>query len=167
MFTGAVVGIGVLFLTTAFWRALAYDSNVSWFADTIQWWDAAMAVVALFVAGLLAGWVSGRRGWTSGLLNGLTVWGLVLAASTVVAGVGPAVSILTLLQASQEIGGTNNAIWAAFAAYGIGMVAAVFGGSIGGGLPRPAGLDTATVEEVDLRDRDRAPAEDEAVSATR
>ena len=100
---GAVMAIGLLFLLTSFWQALAFSSDVTWFADTIYWWNAISSIVALFVAGLLAGWLAGTRGWGAGLLNGVTAWGLLITG-TVVFGVGSAAATATLAQAGGQFG---------------------------------------------------------------
>lgn len=156
VFAGAVIAIGLLFLLTSFWQALAYSSDITWFADTIDWWDAASSIVCLFIAGLLAAWLAGTRGWGAGLLNGLTAWGLLITG-TVVFGVGSAVATTTLARSSASIGNPEpGSFWPVFVAYIIGVVMASIGGVIGGYLPRPQSLFHHIGADRSMADRDDA-----------
>ena len=155
------MAIGLLFLLTSFWQALAFSSDVTWFADTIYWWNAISSIVALFVAGLLAGWLAGTRGWGAGLLNGVTAWGLLITG-TVVFGVGSAAATATLAQAGGQIGNPEpGSMWPVFIAYGIGVICAAVGGVIGGYVPLPQTVFHRMGADVDLGDRDRQRGRDD------
>jgi len=128
------VAIGLLFLATSLWNALAFTSNYAWFADNLAWLNAATAVITLLVAGLLAGWLC-RRGVVAGAMNGLTVWGVLITGS-VVFGVGSAFPLTTLSQAGRDVTSAQpGSLWPTFAAYGIGLLAAVVGGVLGALIP--------------------------------
>src|SRR5205814_4364612 len=75
VFGGAVLGLGLLTLLSAFWFALAYGSKVAGVRDNIEWYIGISAIVSLFIAGYLSGFLSSTRGWGAGLMNGLTIWG--------------------------------------------------------------------------------------------
>src|SRR5205085_5436050 len=81
VFSGAIIGLALLTLLSGLWLALAYGSNVSSVAGNLNWFIGATAVVALLVGGLLAGYLSGVRGVGTGMLHGLTLWGLLLIAT--------------------------------------------------------------------------------------
>ena len=93
VFAGVVLGLALLALLTTLWFALAYNSVSTWSATTSNG-SIGGAVAALFIGGLLAGWLSGVRGAGSGFFNGITMWG---PSSIVAVAVGPAVfNILNL-----------------------------------------------------------------------
>ncbi|MDV6012735.1 hypothetical protein [Haloechinothrix sp. LS1_15] len=130
---GAVIGIGVMVLLSSLWVAIAQD--VTAVSNNLHWYSFVSAVVALLIAGLFAGWLSGVRGPGTGLLHGLTVWGLVLVASVAF----PLPATLRLFDVFQaelpEIGAGPT--WASFFGILIGLIAAVIGGLLGGALTRP------------------------------
>jgi len=144
------ISIGLLFLMTSFWNALAYSRGQAWFADNISWLNAATAVITLFLGGILAGWFA-RRGMFAGLMNGLTVWGVLITGS-VVFGVGSALPLSTLTQASSDVSNAQpGSYWPTFVAYGIGLLAAGLGGLLGAGL---SGSDVNRGDDaLDLRQR--------------
>ena len=75
VFAGSVIAIGLLFLLTSLWQALAFSSDVTWFADNIAWWNAASSIVVLLIAGVLASWLAGTRGWARGCSTGSQLGG--------------------------------------------------------------------------------------------
>src|SRR5262249_10256611 len=124
------IAIGLLFLVTSLWNALAFSSQVSWFHDHIDWLNAITAAVVLLIGGFLAGWLA-RRGFLAGGINGLTVWG-VLVTGAVVFGVGSALPFTQLSNAGRNVNDAQpGSFWPTFVAYGVGLVVAVFGGFIG------------------------------------
>ena len=135
---GAVIGLAVMVLLSSFWVALAQGSGIDAVDRNLHWYGFGTAVVALLLAGLVAGWLSGVRGAGAGLFHGLTVWGLILVGTIVI----------TIPQAFQlfqaftspvpELGA--GPLWATFLSLLIGLVAAAVGGTLGGGLPRPGWL---------------------------
>src|SRR5690606_2985930 len=71
---GAAVGLGVMALLTSFFVALGSETQTV--ANNLQWWGFLSALVALFVAGVLAGALSRAHGPGTGLLHGITAWGV-------------------------------------------------------------------------------------------
>jgi hypothetical protein len=143
LFAGALVGVAMLVTLMSLWRAIGIDSEVDWVRDNVEWFGFASAVFALFVAGLLSGWLSTVNGPGSGLLQGLAVWGLILAGS-IVFDLPEGLRFFQLGAApfQQE---TRFDLWATFGSYAGGLVTAVMGGAIGASLPR-AGLATDLFE---------------------
>jgi hypothetical protein len=146
IFGGAVIGLGLLTLLTALWFALAYGSHVSGVRQNLEWYVGISAIVSLFVAGYLSGFLSSTRGWGAGLMNGLTIWGLLLIA-TVGIGVPALLNVFNINSvvgsqaaaggASLRVFGVSSApLWATFWSTIIGLVAAAIGGALGGATPR-------------------------------
>jgi hypothetical protein len=133
VFAGGVIGAGFMALISSLWLAIAYQSDVSYIARTLSWWIGGTAIAALFLAGLLAGWLSGIRGPAVGWLDGLTVWGLTVIAVLSVSVPG-ALRLLNVTRFAPN-GGT---LWAGFWSLLIGCIAAAIGGAIGGAMPRRA-----------------------------
>jgi hypothetical protein len=166
VFGGAVIGLALLALLTTLWFALAYGSGVDQILTNLEWYVGISAIVCLFLAGLMAGWLSGVQGAGSGFFNGVTIWALMLVA-TVTVGVPAIINVFNLGRIGTidaTTGGLltqsdDTVLWATFAAILGGMVAAGLGGMIGGTLTRPATahlLDQPTVIDDDLDDRNRA-----------
>lgn len=167
VFGGAVLALGLLVLLTAFWFALGYGSEVGAVRDNLEWYVGGSAIVSLFVGGVLAGWLSGVRGWGPGIVNGLTIWALLLIATFTV-GVPSVLNVFSLGRITNAVGGANGAIlapgvdsamWASFWALLIGFFTAAIGGAIGGALTRPAevygpgrGTDEGYEEEEEVVD---------------
>jgi hypothetical protein len=146
IFGGAVLGLGLLTLLSALWLALAYGSNVASVRQNIEWYVGISAIVSLFAAGYLAGWLSGTRGWGAGMINGLTIWGLLLIA-TLGIGVPALLNVFNIGQVVGQAGSTGaNALrsgvsgatlWASFWSMLGALFAAGLGGALGGATPRP------------------------------
>jgi hypothetical protein len=94
--------------------------------------------MALLIAGLMAGWLSGVRGAGAGLFHGLTVWGLILLGTIVIAIPQAFQPFAAFTSPLPELGA--GPLWATFLSLLIGLVAAAAGGMLGGGLSRPAWL---------------------------
>jgi hypothetical protein len=145
VFGGTVLGIALLALLSALWFALAYASGVDQIRANLAWYVGISAIVCLFVAGLLAGWLSGVNGVGSGFFNGVTIWGLMLIA-TVTVGVPAILNVFNLGRVGTldtTTGGllaqsSDTVLWATFASILGGLVASGIGGMIGGALTRPA-----------------------------
>jgi hypothetical protein len=145
VFGGAVLGIALLALLTTLWFALAYGSNVTQIQTNLEWYVGISAVVCLFLAGLMAGWLSGVHGAGSGFFNGVTIWALMLI-TTVTVGVPAILNVLNLGRIGTldtTTGGLlaqsdSTVLWATFASILGGLVASGLGGMIGGALTRPA-----------------------------
>jgi hypothetical protein len=165
VFGGAVIGIALLALLTTLWFALAYGSGMDQIRDNLEWYVGGSAIACLFVAGLLAGWLSGVNGAGSGFFNGVTIWALMLIIVLSV-GIPAVLNVLNLGRVTAlevDTGGLlangEDVLWATFLSILGGLVACGLGGMIGGALTSPANAhlvddveDTAVVERTD-RDR--------------
>ena len=174
VFAGVVLGLALLALMTTLWFALAYNSGVDTIPDNLEWFIGGTAVAALFIGGLLAGWLSGVRGAGSGFFNGITMWGLILIVAVAIGlpavfnifDLGPVTSI------SDEGGligtGVDDTLWATFFTILGGFLASGLGGLIGGAVTMPANaqLQRAAVvddedHDHDVRDRDHVDVRDD------
>jgi hypothetical protein len=170
VFAGTLLGLATLALLSSLWLALARASNVDVVANNIEWFIGGSAVFCLFLAGLLAGYLSGVRGAGTGFWHGATIWGLLLFA-TLSLGIP---TILNLFNVNQIASGVQSAtttptdpavygaLWGTFWTILGGFVAAGLGGAIGGAVTRDADRvvqyedqRTATREPVVVRDDDR------------
>ena len=166
VWAGLVWTIGVMVLLSSLWLALGFGgSEIDVFADNIEWWLAGTAILALLIGGIVAGWAPRARGAGAGLLNGMTVWGLLLTISIVI-GVpsvlgGAAIVGDTLQAADNATGGLaldgTASLWATFWTALIGFATAALGGVIGGNLPKR----DETLEPYDTRDEMRRDRDDE------
>lgn len=154
---GGIIGLSLLALLAALWLALAYGTGAETIQSNLDWFITLSAVVALFVGGLLAGWLSGVPGFAPGLFNGLAVWAVVLTISLVVGTPG---AMQTMQLPSDPSAVAGQALWAAFAAMLIGALAAALGGGTGGMMTRPAFVYAAP-EATGRRTADRAPRDQE------
>ncbi|HUH08365.1 MAG TPA: hypothetical protein VML96_11270, partial [Egibacteraceae bacterium] len=145
----------LLLLLTALWIAMAYAGGIEAMQDNLAWWTAGSAVVAMFVGGMLAGWLSGVPGAGSGFFNGLAVWALILIASLLIGVPGALqaanLDAITVNGAEVELATQGNALWATFFSLLIGALAAGLGGAIGGAVTRPAFAQAAQHVERDER----------------
>lgn len=137
----AVITIALLTVLSTLWGALAYGTGVTLVEDNLSWFVGGSAIVATFLGGLVAGWLSGVPGAGVGALHGLTVWGLILVASMVVAVPGLVGTLGRVAFTPQvDTQATGEALWVTFLALLVGALAAVLGGAIGGLLTRPAAV---------------------------
>jgi len=146
VFAGTLLGLATLALLSSLWLALARASNVAFVQDNIEWFIGGSAVFCLFLAGLLAGYLSGVRGGGTGFLHGATIWGLLLFA-TLSLGIP---TILNLFNVNQIANGVETAattptdpavygaLWGTFWTILGGFVAAGLGGALGGAMTRDA-----------------------------
>jgi hypothetical protein len=171
VFAGAVWALAITVLLSALWLALAYGSEVHGVRANIEWFLAGSAMFALLVGGFIAGWLPGVRGWTPGLINGMTVWGLMLTVSLLIgipSIIGGAAAFGGNILGSVANGGArgvattqaaDTSLWAGFWTALVGFVLAAIGGAIGGATPRDDGMyqtferDDSRMEVVD-DDRD-------------
>ena len=161
VFAGVVLGLALLALVTTLWFALAYNSGVDMIRDNLEWFVGGTAVAALFVGGLLAGWLSGVRGAGSGFFNGITMWGLILIVAVAV-GLPAVFNVLNLgrvTSITDEAGligtGVDESLWASFWTILGGFVASGLGGLIGGAVTMPANAHLQRDVDDDYRDRER------------
>jgi hypothetical protein len=145
VFAGTLLGLATLALLSSLWLALARASNVDVIGRNIEWFIGVSAVVCLFLAGLLAGYLSGVRGAGPGFLHGATIWALLLIV-TVSVGVPAILNVFNLGQLTRDVQttttvtdqGVYNALWGTFWTILGGFLAAGIGGAIGGALTRDA-----------------------------
>jgi hypothetical protein len=166
VFGGAILGIALLAALTSLWFALAYASGVEEIRTDLEWYLTGSAVASVFVAGLLAGWLSGVRGAGSGFFHGITIWALMVTL-TVSIGIPATFNVFNLGRVVDL--GTNGGLldpnadtvlWATFYAIVGGLVASGLGGAIGGAMTRPANahlVDEQAEPTVVLGDRPARP----------
>jgi putative membrane protein (TIGR04086 family) len=143
VFAGAVLALGLLALLSLLWFALAYGSEITGVRENLQWYVGISSIFCLFVGGILAGWLSGVRGWSAGAINGLTMWALLLIA-TLSIGVPSVLNVFslgTLGTAVGEVDGliapaVDSALWASFWSMLAAFFTAGLGGAIGGSAAR-------------------------------
>jgi hypothetical protein len=165
VFAGGVLGTALLALLTTLWFALAFNSDIETVRVNLEWYVGITAIVSLFIAGVLAGWLSGVRGAGTGFFNGLTVWGLILIVALAV-GIPAVFNVFNLGRVSaitDETGLTGSAadaaLWASFWTILGGFLASGLGGMIGGALTMPANaqLQSGPMDRtVDVRHGDDA-----------
>ena len=146
VFAGTLLGLATLALLTSLWLALARASNVTMVQDNIEWFIGGSAVFCLFLAGLLAGYLSGVRGGGTGFLHGATIWGLLLFA-TLSLGIPTVLNVFNVNQIATNVQSATTTptdpavygvLWGTFWTILGGFVAAGLGGAIGGAMTRDA-----------------------------
>jgi hypothetical protein len=143
VFGGLVLGLAMLLLLSTLWLALAYGSEVGTVRDNLGWFMGASAVVSLFVAAILTGYLSGVRGAGPGLLHGLTLWGLLMLLSVTV-GIPALLNVFGLNALATgattvdtlSSRGSDGTLWVTFWTLIGGFVAAGLGGMIGASFTR-------------------------------
>lgn len=144
VFGGLVLGLALLMVLSTLWLALGYGSEIATIRDNLGWFVGISAIVSLFVAGILTGYLSGVRGTGPGLLHGLTLWGLLMLASVTV-GIPALLNVFGLNQLVQTGATTANALtntsndgtlWVSFWTLLGGFIAAGLGGMIGASFTR-------------------------------
>lgn len=135
VFAGALVGIGIMVLLTALWLALAAGTGPAWVVANLTWIFRGTAIFAILLAGFLAGWFAVGRGPGSGLLHGLTVWGLITTAAVLLFPNFGVLGVLGGLPGIAGAGGNAAGVWTVFWSTLIGLGAALVGGLLGGPLP--------------------------------
>ncbi len=135
---GAAISVGLMILLSALWLALAFGSEVDSVADNLDWLMAATAVAALFVGGYVAGRWSGVPGAGPGVIQGFTLWAVVVITSLAV-GIPSVLNVLNVGRIATQVDGTgaiaqgvDTTLWASFIAMAAALVASVLGGMVGG-----------------------------------
>ena len=162
VFAGTLLGLATLALLSSLWLALARASNVDVVANNIEWFIGGSAVFCLFLAGLLAGYLSGVRGAGTGFWHGATIWGLLLFA-TLSLGIPTILNLFNVNQIATDVQSATTtptdpvvygALWGTFWTILGGFVAAGLGGAIGGAVTRD---DDRVVRYEDQRMTSREP----------
>lgn len=179
---GLVLGLALLALLSSLWLALAYGSEVSTVLDNLEWFVGISGIVALFVASVLTGYLSGVRGLGTGMMHGFTLWGALLII-TLTIGIPSVLNVFSLGQITSQradglltTGDAETALWAGFWTILGGFVAAGIGGAVGGAMSRGVRTRTRTVvldeaadrQDDQVEDRDTAVVRDDedAIAAT-
>jgi len=162
IFAGAVIGLALLVVLTTLWFAMAYGSEMASVRDNLRWFVGGSAIASLLIGGIIAGYGSGVRGTGSGILHGITIWGMLLIVIVAV-GIPSVNTIFNLGRVATQVTdqsaqgvvatGSDSALWATFWSIVGGFVAAAIGGAIGGGLARARRPETVTRRD----ELDRAP----------
>jgi hypothetical protein len=154
VFAGTIIGLALTLLAGSLWSALAFASHRAVFYNHLAWWFAGTGIVATFIAALVAAAVSGNRGLSAGLANGVTTWGLLVIGSF-----AGGIAALVSYGASRPItvNGTRVAVttvrpWTTFWALLIAFGVAVIGGAIGG-FSRRSRVAVVSGGDIDLRER--------------
>ena len=160
VFAGVVLGLALLALVSTLWFALAFNSDIGTIRVNLEWYVGGTAVVALFIGGLLAGWLSGVRGAGSGFFNGVTMWGLILIVALAI-GIPAVFNVFNLGRVTAITDGTtitgsgvDTALWASFWTILGGFLASGLGGLIGGALTMPANAQLSAVRDDRVTDYD-------------
>jgi hypothetical protein len=144
VFAGAILALGLLALLAVLWFALAFGSEISGVRDNLQWYLGISSIFCLLIGGILAGWLSGVRGWGAGTINGLTMWALLLIATFSV-GVPSVLNVFSLGALGAAVGepgggliapAVDSALWASFWSILAAFFTAGIGGAIGGSFAR-------------------------------
>jgi hypothetical protein len=156
VFAGTLLGLATLALLTSLWLALAHASNVDMIQRNLEWFIGGSAVGCLFLAGLLAGYLSGVRGAGTGFLHGATIWGLLLLL-TLMVGIPAILNVFGIGQLTQDVQNTTtqtttnpavySALWGTFWTILGGFLAAGIGGAIGGAMTRDADQQVVRVDD--------------------
>ncbi len=155
VFAGTLLGLATLALLTSLWLALAHASNVDMIERNLEWFIGGSAVGCLFLAGLLAGYLSGVRGAGTGFLHGATIWGLLLLL-TLLVGIPAILNVFGVGQLTQDVQNTTttttnpavySALWGTFWTILGGFLAAGIGGAIGGAMTRDADQQVVRVDD--------------------
>jgi hypothetical protein len=152
VFAGLTLGLGLLMLLTALWLALGLGSNVSTIGNNLDWFIGVSAVVSLFVAGILTGYMCGVGGAGTGFIHGLALWALLMLV-TVIIGIPSILNLFGMhdlanrvLTGNLSVGSTGAPFWTSFWTILGGFVAAGIGGLLGGlgGRKRSSSMVTST-----------------------
>jgi hypothetical protein len=155
VFAGTLLGLATLALLTSLWLALAHASNVDMIQRDLEWFIGGSAVGCLFLAGVLAGYLSGVRGAGTGFLHGATIWGLLLLL-TLLVGIPAILNVFGVGQLTQDVQNTTtqttnpavySALWGTFWTILGGFLAAGIGGAIGGAMTRDADQHVVRVDD--------------------
>ncbi|MDE2051812.1 MAG: hypothetical protein KGL45_02005 [Gammaproteobacteria bacterium] len=148
IFAGWFMATGTALLLYAFGLAVGFSAVNPRDAETVAHGLSAGAVVwmiltwgaALWVGGMFASWFDGRNDTEMGVVRGLTVWGLSMAATGLAMGSGlmHAAFVTTAASAgAAPVDPTRAAhylaavMWAAFVSAVVALIAAAFGGWMG------------------------------------
>jgi hypothetical protein len=165
VFGGLVLGLATLLLLSALWLALAYGSGATAIRDNLRWYVGASAIVSLFLAGILTGYLSGVRGAWPGMLHGFTLLGLLMLLAVTV-GIPSLLNVFGLDRLASGATttstlvsrGNDGTLWVTFWTLVGGFVAAGIGGVIGGVSSRAERVGPTVVADQRPIVREQPPA---------
>lgn len=151
VFAGWFVATGTAFLLYSFGMALGFSAFDPRNAAAVAHGASAGAIVwviltwaaALFAGGMFASWFDGRNDTEMGVVRGLTVWGLSMAATGLVAAsglthaafissaTGTGVAGSAVIDATQAAHYLAAIMWAAFGSAVVSLVTSALGGWMG------------------------------------
>jgi len=138
VFAGTVIGLAMSAMAASLWFALAFERGTATFRNHLDWWVAGTAIGGTLLGAFIAGLASARRGVVSGLLQGLTLWGLLTVALLIfglsAAALFGTTFVVNVRGTSYTI--TTTSYWSVFWTMLIGFGAAALGGMLGGSIPR-------------------------------
>ena len=133
VWSGALVGAGVMTMVSALWLALGFGSGVSTFHDGIEWWLAATGIGSVLIGGFVAGATSRWGGPGRGTVTSIVMWALLAVPAAFVAVIVATANHVPANSAQGVLDRVGNgALWAAWWSMLIGLGAAVLGGLLGG-----------------------------------
>jgi hypothetical protein len=162
---GMVLAVALLVLLSSLWFALAFDSGEGTVRDNLEWFVGGSAILCVLMGGFAAGRLSGVPGAGPGLAHGLTLWAVTLLIVLAI-GIPSVINVLNLgriaTQLDQGAGliaqGVNTSLWTTFIVIVGALVAAAFGGLVGGvtmaDRTSPVTPTTAEPRQIVTRDAD-------------
>jgi hypothetical protein len=157
IFGGAILGLALLALMSSLWFALGFGSEVNEVRENLEWFVGVSAVVCLFVAGIITGYLAGVRSAAAGLLNALALWAVLLVL-TLSVGIPAVLNVFSLGRVATEVdqatsdslisAGADAAMWASFWTILGAALAAGLGGMLGGAMIRGGRSTDRTVVTV-------------------
>ena len=134
VFSGALIGVGVMALLTSLWFAISSGVGVNWVGSHLNWFVGGTAILSLFLAGLFAAWFNESRSIGAGLVHGITEWGLVSTAMLLLV---PGVIGVAVASTTVGAGLDGGFLWTTFWSLLIGLGTSLAGGLVGAPLPVP------------------------------
>lgn len=133
VWSGALVGAGVMTMVSALWLALGFGSGVDTFHDSIEWWLAATGIGSVLIGGFVAGATSRRGSTGRGTITSVVMWALLAIPAAFVTIIVAAANHSTANTAQGVLDRVGDAsLWAAWWSMLIGLGSAVLGGILGG-----------------------------------
>src|ERR1700738_3709600 len=133
----AAGGSAVPLVAGSLWAAAAFSSHNGTFYNNLAWWFGGTLIGVALLGAVLAGAVSGTRGPTAGIVNGLSSWSLIALTTAAVVSI-TAIAHGTTSTLSLPNGAINVDLvtpYVAFWSAAAGVGAAAIGGLAGGLIP--------------------------------
>lgn len=162
--SGAATAFVIFLIFSALWVAIAASGSQA-VGDNLEWFQLVSGVLAAAAGGAAAGWLD-PRGTMTGMIQGLSTWGLVVLAITV-AGLSTGTALLGAvgnLTLDANIEATNvtellqpfeTELWALFGVLVGGALIAGLAGALTGRAHTMLALDDQTQRNETANDRER------------